>query len=295
LKDKAEQGSEKKARRKILTRRNFLFTTAGIGLSGIAAGGYGFGIEPNRVKIRRQIMKIQGLPEVFEGMKLVQLADIHFQTGRDETLMENVVEAVNKLDADVILHTGDYVARDTNSLQNLAEYFEQLKCKQNSYAILGNHDVWHGTQSYYKKYFDNLGIRLLINQSTEIKRGNESLSLVGLDSAWAGKPDIKKAFYGISEDRVAITMMHEPDYFDEIVKFRQNFFQISGHTHGGQCRVPFVKYAPVKVKYGEKYIDGYYTREEGQQLFVSSGIGTSGLRVRFSCVPEVVLMTLQSS
>ncbi len=74
----------------------------------------------------------------------------------------------------------------------------------------------------------------------------------------------------------------------------ESFTQFSGHTHGGQCRVPLIGYAPVKVRYGEKYIEGHFEKSLDQQLYVSAGIGTVGLRVRFSCPPEIVLFTLKS-
>jgi len=115
----------------------------------------------------------------------------------------------------------------------------------------------------------------------------------GLDSVWGGKPDIEKAFSGVSDQVPCLTMMHEPDFFDEIAQVRKSFTQFSGHTHGGQCCVPLLGYAPVKVRYGKKYIFGSFQKDAQRQLSVSSGIGTVGIRVRFARAPEIVVHTLE--
>jgi predicted MPP superfamily phosphohydrolase len=88
-----------------------------------------------------------------------------------------------------------------------------------------------------------------------------------------------------------LSLVHEPDYFDEMSTFR-NLLQVSGHTHGGQCRVPFFGFVPAKVACGKKYIQGAFSRG-ASRLFVTRGIGTTGLRVRFACPPEVALLTLR--
>jgi uncharacterized protein len=88
-------------------------------------------------------------------------------------------------------------------------------------------------------------------------------------------------------------LVHEPDYFDTLTRHRDIVVQLSGHTHGGQCRVPLVDYAPVKVAYGRKYIYGAFQRGDSR-LFVTRGLGTVGMRVRFACPPEVALLTLRA-
>ena len=87
--------------------------------------------------------------------------------------------------------------------------------------------------------------------------------------------------------------MHEPDVFDQLIKTNHVSLQLSGHTHGGQCRVPLLGYAPVKVKYGRKYIYGAYEKGDSR-LFVSRGLGTVGTPVRFACIPEVAILTLKA-
>ena len=286
--------TRKLMKKKLLTRRNFLYAGAGTLVAGLGAAGYGFGIEPDLVRIREEELIVPGLAPVFQGLRVIQLTDIHYQKGNDQSLMEKVVETVQRANADLILHTGDYLARDTHSLPELTPYFQEMSKGTESFAILGNHDRWHGSEKLFQQFFRETGIELLINQSRVVQKGGESLSIVGLDSAWGGFPDIEKAYKGVRQEQAAITLMHEPDYFDEIRKHRQSICQLSGHTHGGQCRVPLVKYAPVTVKYGKKYIDGHFSHGENQRVFVSAGLGTTGLRVRFGCPPEVVVHTLRT-
>jgi len=281
----------KKRVQRVLTRRKFIYSAVGTVVAG--ATGYGFGVEPNLVKVCEVELEIPMLPKSFDGLRAIQLTDIHFQKNSDHKLMEKVVEVVNSIDAKIILHTGDYVAEDTDSLPQLAEYLREISNGRENFAILGNHDVWHESENYYRRFFDAIGIELLVNESATLKRNGETLPIVGVDSVW-GNPNVKKSFIGVHQKQAAITLMHEPDYFDEIIKEREVLCQLSGHTHGGQCRIPIINYAPVSVKYGKKYQYGYFSKGESRQLFVSSGLGTTGLRVRFSCQPEVVVHTLRA-
>ncbi|MDB4410276.1 metallophosphoesterase, partial [bacterium] len=103
-----------------------------------------------------------------------------------------------------------------------------------------------------------------------------------------------RAWNGHKKDTPVISMVHEPDFFDELRSAKPLDLQLSGHTHGGQCRLPLVNYTPAKVKFGRNYIYGHFEKN-ASQLFVGRGIGTVGIRVRFACRPELVILTLRST
>jgi predicted MPP superfamily phosphohydrolase len=140
--------------------------------------------------------------------------------------------------------------------------------------------------------FERAGISLLINRNSVIRIKGEKFAIAATDHVWQGKPDPLLTLRGIPPEVPVLALVHEPDFFDRMATFR-NLLQISGHTHGGQCRVPFLGYAPAKVRYGRKYIQGSFSRNESR-LFVTRGLGTTGMRVRFACPPEVALLTLRS-
>jgi uncharacterized protein len=121
----------------------------------------------------------------------------------------------------------------------------------------------------------------------------ESLAVAGTDFIWQGSPDPERTLRGIPPETPVVALVHEPDYFDTLRAQRDILVQLSGHTHGGQCRIPFVGYTPKTVNHGRNYIYGGFSRG-GSNLFVTRGVGTSGPRVRFACPPELVILTLRT-
>lgn len=181
------------------------------------------------------------------------------------------------------------------SLPQLSVYLQALHVGRQAFACLGNHDLWHCDPETLQRFSAEAGMSLLVNASACLTRGGAQLPIVGITSAWAGTPDLQQAYHGIAQSQPALTLMHEPDYFDVIRQERRLLCQFSGHTHGGQCRVPVINFAPVRVKYGKRYIDGHFHPTPSQQVYVSSGVGTTGMRVRFGCRPEIVLHTLHQA
>lgn len=278
---------------KIFTRRRAIKLLGGGALAVAGSAAYAFGVEPNRLVVQEVDLEIDDLPDAFVGKKIVQITDLHFEKDEDVELMEAVVEKVNALKPDIILYTGDFITRDMISFEGLAGYLDKMVPSMAAVGIMGNHDAWHGDFDRIKKRFERGGMSFFRNDQIKLHEKGEHIFLNGLDSVWGGYPDLSKSFKGISDSTPCLTLMHEPDFFDTISQLGKNMVQFSGHTHGGQCRVPLVGYAPVKVKYGKKYILGHYQKESVQQLYVSSGVGTVGIRVRFSCPPEVVMFRLK--
>ncbi len=258
----------------------------------VAAAIDAFLIEPNLLSITRREITLPKLPAELDGFTIAQLSDLHYKPDKDHDLMAKAVAAVNAENVDFIALTGDYVTDDAGVITPLMEHLSQLTSKHGIAATMGNHDGWTHSGDYFRKIFTKAGIPFLINQNTTLDIKGTPLHVAGSDYVWLGAPDPVETLKGIPKDSPVIALVHEPDYFDTMRAVRDIDLQLSGHTHGGQCRVPFIGYAPVKVQYGENYVYGYY-KEGNSQLFVSRGTGTSGMRVRFACAPELVILTLR--
>jgi predicted MPP superfamily phosphohydrolase len=170
---------------------------------------------------------------------------------------------------------------------------EKMTATHGIFAVMGNHDGWSGNPAIIRRQFEKAGISFLINRHSVISIRNESLAIAGTDFIWKGKPDAARTLAGISPAAPVLALVHEPDYFDTMTGQREIMLQVSGHTHGGQCRVPLLGYAPRKVRYGRNYLYGQYARGDSN-LFVTRGVGTTGPRVRFACPPELAILTLRA-
>ncbi len=261
----------------------------------LAAGtaAHGFLIEPRMLSVTRKDIIRRDLPPGLAGLKIGHLTDFHFRPGHDDRLLEKVVAEVNHADLDLIALTGDYISKDPRVLPPLLEIIQQLKARHGVFAVMGNHDGWAGNRATVRREFEQAGIGFLINQHSIVQARGESLAVAGTDFVWLGKPDPERTFRGIPAKTPILALVHEPDYFDTLVAHRPVVLQVSGHTHGGQCRVPLLGYAPQRVRLGKKYLHGVYECGDSK-LFVTRGVGTVGVRVRFACPPELAILTLKA-
>ena len=251
-------------------------------------------IEPRLLCVNRHDVACRNLPTGLEGLRVGVLADFHFRPDKDEALVEKVVARVNAENLDLLALAGDYVTRSGEVLAPLLRILERVRTRHGVFAVMGNHDGWHPGREYMRRSFEKAGIPFLINRNSQIRIKGDTLAVAGTDFVWLGKPDPAATLKGIAPGTPLLALVHEPDYFDVMSAQRDILLQVSGHTHGGQCRVPLVGYAPAKVDFGRKYIKGSFTRG-GSNLFVTSGVGTVGLRVRFACPPELAVLTLRGT
>ena len=194
---------------------------------------------------------------------------------------------------DLIALAGDFINKDPQVVVPLLERLGEMSAAHGIFAVMGNHDGWAGHANTLRRQFEKAGISFLINQHTQLTIGGELFAVAGTDFVWLGRPDPEKTLKGIGADTPILALVHEPDYFDTMTRHREILLQVSGHTHGGQCRVPMVGYAPMTPKYGKKYVYGGY-QNRGSNLFVTRGVGTTGPQVRFACPPELAVLTLRA-
>lgn len=278
-----------KGQLKRISRRSILGALA----VGVPSGVWASAIEPNLLSITRKDIKLPRWPAALDGFKVAHLTDLHYRPESDAKLIAKIKAALKQETPDLILLTGDFVIEDSSVLPTLFHELRDLEATHGIIASPGNHDRWHCYSSQLRKEIEAVGFSYLENAGTSISIKGESIFVNGLDSIWGGHPSTERAWKGHKNSPV-ISLVHEPDPFDELREARRIDLQLSGHTHGGQCRVPLIGYAPVKVKYGRKYIYGHFQNKDSH-LWVGRGIGTVGTRVRFACTPEVAILSLRSS
>ncbi|MCP5535826.1 MAG: metallophosphoesterase [Akkermansiaceae bacterium] len=281
-----------KGKRKLFSRRNFIATGA---LGAVGSYTYARYIEPNRLTVTQKEIRVPHLPAALDGLIVAQLTDFHYEPDRQHGLIQEAVEATNAAEPDIIALTGDFITGSQTVFDPLMATLSGLKAKHGIYTILGNHDGWHGSIHGFQSGFRKSGFEFLVNQGTRINIKGENLYIIGTDSVWSGHVDAPACYRGYHKaaNEPVLALVHEPDVFDTLTDLFPVSLQLSGHTHGGQCRVPLIGYAPVKVRFGRNYIYGEYAKGDSR-IFVSRGLGTVGIPVRFACPPEIAILTLRA-
>ena len=278
------------------SRRRMLKLLGGAILAGgaaLAAGGaYALFAEARWLKHERVTIPVPGLPASFEGFRIVQLSDLHIEPFTGSAFIERVVAVVNGLAPELVVLTGDFVSRHAAAAAELTPILSQLRAPHGAFACLGNHDVWAGRRPIVQE-LDRAGVPVLINERSVIDVAGTPLVVAGIDSAWGGSPNLHRALAGAPEGAPVILLAHEPDLIDGPTADSRVTLQLSGHSHGGQVRVPGLG-APVLPYLGRRYPLGLYRVGESW-LYTSRGIGMTGLPLRFNCRPELTEITLTSA
>lgn len=278
-----------------VTRRTFLKWMGAFGAAG--AGGalgwsYAWNVEPYMTQVERVQISLPRLPGAFEGVTIAQLSDLHLGPYVSEEHLLKAVQMTNALKPDAIVLTGDLVNSSWRYIQPCADIISRLDAPLGVYAVLGNHDYWVGFLNLMLQSLKKTGITLLRNQAVPVTRGRSTLYLVGIDDLWLRLADVRRALERVPHNACKIALMHEPDFAD-ISAQAEIDLQLSGHSHGGQVRLPFV--GPLILpKYGEKYPMGFYRVGNFTRLYTTRGIGVLPPGVRFNCPPEITLLTLTS-
>jgi uncharacterized protein len=284
-----------------ITRRGFL--TAGLcAAAGLAL--YSGEIERHWIEVTRRDVFVPGLPQAFDGFRIAQLSDIHMDEYTEPLFVRDAVNHINRLHPDAVFLTGDFVTKEflpqrlsTGPAWQCAGLLSKLECPHR-YAILGNHDIMVNADEVTRALTFN-HIPVLRNACVPIERVGSRFWLAGVDDPVEGKPDpdaaIPPSIRNVPGEPVVL-MCHAPDYADKLLTFpagRAVAFMLSGHTHGGQVRLPLV--TPLFLPtLGRKYVEGWF-RFGAMQLYVNRGLGTVGFPVRFDCPPEITLHTLHSA
>lgn len=264
--------------RRTFVKRSLLATSVGLG----ASAGYARFLERHAVEVVTSEIEL-GLPE---PLTVAVLGDIHFDPLYEVDYLEDVVARTNRLSPDLVLYTGDFLSHSADRLSDLLAVLCKARAAFGRFAVLGNHDHSIGADRVTAA-FSSAGIPILRNQSVLLP-GRKDWYLSGLESYWSGKPN--SALVASTPPHARhILLVHEPDSFDLLTDPRIAL-QVSGHTHGGQIRLPLVG-AICLPTWGKKYQAGLYTRGD-RKLYVNRGIGTVDAHFRLNCRPEITLLKL---
>ncbi len=254
-----------------------------------AAGVYGRWVEPVWLRVRRETIPLPNLPPAFDGYRIVQLSDIHLGIPLSQRYLSAVVAVANRERPDLIAFTGDLTTARRDEIEAGGDVLAGLRAPDGVWAVLGNHDYYGGVQRV-ADVFEAAGIRLLVNEHHVLRRGDDRLLLAGIDDVVQGMPDLGAALAGAPPHAPVILLAHEPDFAYVAAADPRIALQLSGHTHGGQVRLPRFG-ALILPKLGRSFPMGLH-RVRHVMLYVTTGIGTGYFVFRFNCRPEIAVLTL---
>ena len=274
-----------------LTRRQFLSGLSAAPLIAISAtSAYASLIEPYDYEVSETDIFIRELPASFDGFRITQISDVHHSRIVSLDEVRRVVELARQTKPDLVALTGDYTTAYRRYIEPCAEALGALGAPDGVWAVLGNHDHYTDPQ-LTTRALTRARIEVLNNANTTIRRGADTLQLAGIDDwLWAGT-DWSRALYGINKKQPSLLLSHQPRVFD-LAETQNISLIMSGHTHGGQIRMPFIGPPARYTSEDLRYVRGLY-RRNGTQLYVSRGTGVIGLPVRFGVRPEIAVLRLR--
>lgn len=252
---------------------------------------YAFKIEPKRLVTREFDVELS--LESRESIRVVQFSDTHLGPDYSLQQLEKLVDRINELEPDIITFTGDLidVASEFEERSEISGILGKLNSAYGKYAVWGNHDYGGGGVRFYEDIMIKSGFKLLRNQHSTIELDSgQFITMIGLDDAMLGQPDIEKSFMGVNGQGANLLLLHEPDLVDGIEVDRFDL-ALAGHSHGGQVVVPL--FGPlVTPPFAKIYTKGMYQLATDTHLYVNSGIGTTKVAVRFWNPPELSVFDL---
>ncbi len=273
--------------KKPISRRRLLTGAAALSASALTASTYAFAVEPRRVKIEKPVFTLADFPGVLNA---VQISDLHMD--KIDAFMAGVGDKVNSLKADFIFITGDLVEKPSY-LPACLEWISGLKCGQDIFFVPGNWDHWSGTwEKGLARDLEKIGVRTLDNSGVMISWAGGKFYLLGIDDTAPGLARPRKAFKNQQPGICTIALSHVPIIVNRLDKYRCDLV-LSGHTHGGQIRLPFFD-APFTPPRSGRFQEGIYRIGE-KILYVNRGIGTSVIPARVLCPPEITHISIEGS
>jgi hypothetical protein len=260
----------------------------------VLLAGWGFWLEPAGLRNEDHRLVLDAWPATCDGLRVAVLADLH--TGspwNDLAKLAEIVDLTNRARPDLILLAGDFVIHDVVggrfvAPEASAAALAELSAPLGVFAVLGNHDWWLDGPRV-QRALESAGITVLEDTATRVAAGRCSFWLAGISDYWERPHDVQRALAEVPATASVIAFSHNPDVFPEVPE--RVAITFAGHTHGGQVYLPGIGRPIVPSKHGERFAIGHVV-EDGRHLFVSSGLGTSILPVRFLVPPEISVVEL---
>lgn len=249
--------------------------------------------DPDNIELVEISLEIKKLGWNFNNYRILNLTDIHLGQWINPKYLDELVDYVNTLNADVITLTGDYFSYILDGYEeSLENAFKKLNAPDGKFGVLGNHDHWMDAGKI-RKIFKNSEVQDLSNDVYTLKKDGEYLNMAGVDSSTVCADNLDAVLAKLRKDTPTILLAHEPDFAQQSSKTNRIDLQISGHSHGGQFIIPKFRTTPFRGPNSRKYPVGLY--KVGNMIqYTSKGLGTNSFRMRINCKPEITLITLKS-
>jgi predicted MPP superfamily phosphohydrolase len=267
-------------------------------LVSIAASAiWAFFIEPNRLVVHDEAITIESWPNELSGIRIAMIGDIHTDNRYiNEAKLQRIVDLTNAQHPDLIVLLGDYIHGVRGNPDHVepevtVKYLKNLKAPLGVYAVLGNHDWWYNGERV-RQVFESEGIPILEDDVKELNWHGKSFWLAGLADLWTRPQHVAPTIAKAPPGSTIIALTHNPDIFPNLPQTVP--LLLAAHTHGGQVNIPLIGTPIVPSNFGSKYTAGHIF-ENSHHLFVTTGIGTSIMRVRFRVPPEILILTVTTS
>lgn len=243
--------------------------------------------EANSLSIEEVRISLNRLPKKLDGFKIIHLSDIHHSPFTNLEHIKKAVQIANVLEPDMCILTGDYVSHETEYIEPVAEVLGGLESEHGTFACLGNHDHWTDAGAVTGSLVEN-NIRVLINEGFRFTARDVSFWLCGVDDYMVKQTDLKSALHGAFPDEMKMLLAHNPVIIRQAMK-QDVDVMFSGHTHGGQVKI---REKEKKILAHRRLSSGLH-RRKNTQIYITRGIGTVVLPVRYQCPPEISLIELR--
>jgi len=271
-------------------RRTFLkIASASIAVPPIGISSYGLIFGSRNYILKEVELSFPQLPENLRGLKIAQLCDIHCSQYVTTDKIDKAVKMINDVNADLVVLPGDFVPRDEDYIHPCVDSIKNIKSRYGVFASLGNHDHWSNPEFITKVLTEN-GIQVLRNAGMTLDIRDDKLNMLGVDDDWVAEADLNRALSMVPEGNFNLLLSHQPPFWDES-STKGVDLTLSGHTHGGQFALQWIKGKVALGEFFHKYNEGLFEKNNSQ-LYVSTGFGFTGPPIRFNVPPEVVVFTL---
>jgi predicted MPP superfamily phosphohydrolase len=283
------------------SRRSFLFK-AGVlaGSLPFVADAYGAVFELRDIIVTHRKIRLARLPKAFDGFRIAQLSDLHIGPFMTAEQIRRIAAMTNRLKADLIALTGDFVTWDASTQGAAVEALSGLRAPYGIYGCLGNHELWTHCQASITRLFARQNVKILRQERALIRSGGDAINLLGVDY----QTHMKFAFNGlgyvheyleglkplIEPGTANILFSHNPNTFDRADELGIDL-SLAGHTHGGQITLDFISPDLSPARLITPYVVGWF-QKPGGQLYVNRGIGTIFVPIRFGSPPEITVFEL---
>jgi predicted MPP superfamily phosphohydrolase len=270
--------------------RSLITAFGGLAVTGGLLASYVTNVEPHWVEVVRLTLSLPRLSPVLEGLTLAHISDLHAGYFLGAGAVRRLVSAVNALRPQITVITGDMFHYGVQDAQMCADELAVLCAPLGVYAIMGNHERrLPGSEG--EEPFRRAGLTVLVNEAHEIVAKGASVWMLGVDDLLVRRGDLRQALRGVPDGACKVLLAHEPDFADHASRYSIDL-QLSGHTHGGQVRLPGLGALLLPIL-GRKYPMGLY-RVRDTWVYTNRGLGVNRPALRFNCRPEITLFTLRA-